>query len=345
MQKNSDLDPIHANSEKLENWLSVNIDGYQGPLSIEKFAGGQSNPTYKLTTPNAAYVLRAKPPGKLLKGAHAIEREYKIIDALGRANFPVAPAFKLCEDETITGTAFYIMGMVEGRVFWDASLPDIAAADRPAYYDAMNTTIASLHGLKANEIGLGDYGRPENYIQRQITRWSRQYQEDELAGRLDDMDMLVEWLPKNIPASDETSIVHGDFRCDNMIWHPTKPEVLAVLDWELSTLGHPLADFAYHLLMYKLPPHIVGGIAGHDLVAKNLPPMDEYVQAYCERTGRDKIDNLNFYLAFNLFRFGAIVHGIKGRMARGNASSSNAQALVATLPELAEIARATAENR
>lgn len=331
--------------DRLTQWMADHVEGFAGPLTVEQFKGGQSNPTYKLITPGAKYVMRRKPPGKLLKGAHAIEREYRVISALGAAGFPVAHAYALCEDESIVGTAFYLMEMVEGRIFWDSTLPGLSQEERPVYFDAMNATIARLHGFDADAIDLSDYGRAGNYFERQVGRWSRQYGEDVEAGRLDDMDWLVEWLPAHIPAGDESGIVHGDFRADNMIWHATEPKILAVLDWELSTLGHPLADFTYHLMMYHLPPHIIGGFKGADLAALNIPAQDDYVAAYCARTGRAGIDNLSFYLAFNMFRFAAIIHGIKGRMARGTASSPEAASLVDTLPELAGLARAMAERK
>lgn len=332
-------------AETLEEWMRAHVADYSGPMAVEQFKGGQSNPTYKLITPGHAYVLRRKPPGKLLPGAHAVEREYRVLSALGRAGFPVAHVYGLCEDDSVIGTAFYVMDMVEGRIFWDSTLPGLSANERPAYFDAMNAAIARLHGLDYQALGLGDYGKPGNYFARQIGRWSRQYREDVEAGRLDDMDWLTGWLPGNVPAGDETSIVHGDFRADNMIWHPTEPRILAVLDWELSTLGHPLADFTYQLMMYHLPPHIIGGFKGADLAALNIPRETDYVAAYCARTGRPEgISNLSFYLAFNMFRFAAIIHGIKGRMARGTASSPEAQSLVDVLPELASIARRTAEG-
>lgn len=334
----------HAfDSEALSAWMARHIEGFSGPLTVEQFKGGQSNPTYKLVTPGKSYVMRRKPPGKLLPGAHAVEREYRVLRALGGAGFPVARVHGLCEDDAVIGTAFYVMDMVEGRIFWDSTLPDLLPEERPAYFDAMNATIAQLHGLDYQTLGLGDYGKPGNYFARQIGRWSRQYREDAEAGRLDDMDWLADWLPGQIPPGDETCIVHGDFRADNMIWHPTEPRVLAVLDWELSTLGHPLADFTYHLMMYHLPPHIIGGFNGADLAALNIPSEEDYVAAYCGRTGRTQgIVNLSFYLAFNMFRFAAIIHGIKGRIARGTASSPEAANLVKSLPELAAIARRTA---
>lgn len=324
---------------RLEQWLRREVPGFSGPLTVEQFKGGQSNPTYKLVTPGRLYVLRRKPPGKLLPGAHAVDREYRVIAALGRQGFPVAEALALCEDDSVIGTAFYVMDIVEGRIFWEAALPQVSATDRPAYFDAMNATLARLHNLDPEAIGLGDYGKPGNYFERQIGRWSKQYLGDVEAGRVGAMDRLVEWLPAHIPAGeDETRVIHGDFRCDNMIFHPTEPRVLAVLDWELSTLGHPLADFAYHLMMYRMPAGITAGLAGLDLRALHIPSEEEYVAAYCRRTGRDGIADLDFYVAFNMFRLAAILHGIKGRLARGTAASAHADKMVAGLEGLAELA-------
>ena len=324
----------------LERWLTATVAGFAGPLRVEQFRGGQSNPTYKLVTPGQAYVLRRKPPGDLLPGAHAVEREAKVLTQLGQAGFPVARVHALCEDTGVIGTAFYVMDMVEGRVFWDATFPGVPQAERPRYFDAMNAAMAQLHSFDAEAIGLGDYGKPGNYFARQIGRWSKQYLADELAGRNADMDALVEWLPGAIPPGDETSVVHGDFRCDNMIFHPTEPRILAVLDWELSTLGHPLADFAYHAMMYRMPPDIVAGLAGADLAALNIPTEADYVAAYCARTARDRIANYPFYLAFNLFRLAAIFHGIKGRVLRGTAANAQARERAEAFPRLAMLARA-----
>jgi aminoglycoside phosphotransferase (APT) family kinase protein len=328
----------------LESWMRANVEDYTGPLTVEQFAGGQSNPTYKLVTPARSYVLRRKPPGELLKGAHAVEREAKVLTGLAQAGFPVARVYGLCTDDAVIGTWFYVMDMVEGRVFWDNTFPEIARDERPAYFDAMNATIAQLHGFDPAAIGLGDYGKPGNYFARQIGRWTRQYLEDELAGRNPDMDALVAWLPENIPPGDETSVVHGDFRCDNMIFHPTEPRILAVLDWELSTLGHPLADFAYNAMMYRVTPDIVPGLGGADIAALNIPSEADYVAAYCRRTGREAIPNYPFYLAFNLFRLAAIFHGIKGRVLRGTAANAQAAARAEALPRLARIAREAMEE-
>jgi aminoglycoside phosphotransferase (APT) family kinase protein len=323
----------------LARWMAAHVEGYAGPLGVEQFKGGQSNPTYKLVTPGRSYVLRRKPPGAILKGAHAVEREARVLAALGRTGYPVAHVFGLCTDESVIGSWFYVMEMVEGRIFWDATFPGVAREERPAYFDAMNAAIARLHGIEPEAIGLGDYGKPGNYFARQIGRWTRQYLEDADAGRNADMDALVAWLPANIPEGDETRIVHGDFRCDNMIFHPTEPRVLAVLDWELSTLGHPLADFAYHAMMYQMPPDIVAGLAGADLAALNIPAEADYVAAYCQRTGRADIPNWGFYIAFNYFRLAAIFHGIKGRVARGSAASAHARERAQSFPILAALAR------
>jgi aminoglycoside phosphotransferase (APT) family kinase protein len=322
----------------LIQWMKANVANFRGPLSVEQFKGGQSNPTYKLITPTHTYVLRRKPPGRLLKGAHAVEREAQVLGCLAKADFPVPRIHGLCTDEAVVGTWFYVMDMVEGRIFWDATLPDVSRDDRADYFDAMNSTIAALHTVDYRAIGLETFGRPGNYFARQIERWSKQYFGDIDAGRDPKMEWLIEWLPANIPPGDETSIVHGDYRIDNMIFHPTEPRVLAVLDWELSTLGHPLADFTYNAMMYRMPPHIVAGLSGADVAALGIPTEREYLAAYCGRTGRDSIPRYDFYLAFNLFRLAAIFHGIKGRVIRGTASSAQAACRAKLWPELAAIA-------
>jgi aminoglycoside phosphotransferase (APT) family kinase protein len=319
--------------------MQQHIAGFHGPVQIEQFKGGQSNPTYKLNTPKLSYVLRRKPPGPLLPGAHDIEREARILQALGRAGFPVAHVFAVCADAGILGSSFYVMEMIEGRIFWDASFPQVARQERPTYFDAMNSAIAALHQIDYVALGLSDFGRPGNYFARQIARWSKQYLQDSEAGRDENMDRVLDWLPANIPEADQTSIVHGDFRCDNMIFHPQEPRIVAVLDWELSTLGHPLADFAYHAIMYRMPPGIVAGLEAVDLKAKNIPTESDYVAAYCARTGRVSIPAYDFYIAFNFFRLAAIFHGIKGRVLRGTAASSHAQERAAGFPILARLAR------
>jgi aminoglycoside phosphotransferase (APT) family kinase protein len=322
---------------RLETYLSAHVKGFAGPLTVEQFTKGQSNPTYLLRTPGQEYVLRRKPPGPVLASAHAVDREYRVMSALGgHTNVPVPRTYVLCTDESVIGTWFFVMERVCGRIFWDVTLPEVAVNERAAYFDAMNATIAALHSADFAAIGLADYGKPGDYARRQIKRWSGQYLQDVAdAGRVQDMDALIEWLSANVPVSDEASIVHGDFRCDNLIFHPTEPRVVAILDWELSTLGHPLADFAYHLMMYHVPDMAIPGLLGKDLVSLGIPSRDEYVAAYCRRTGRPGIADLNFYLAFNFFRFAAICHGIRGRLTRGTAVSARAREYAAGVEKLA----------
>ena len=322
---------------RLHDWLKANVDGFAGPLAVRQFTHGQSNPTYLLDTPGKQYVLRRKPPGKVLRGAHAVDREVRVMDALGKAGFPVPKIYGLCTDDDVIGTWFYVMEMVTGRVFLRPDLSAVARSERPEYFDALNEVLATLHNVDPAAVGLSDYGKTGGYVERQIGIWSRQYHENEEAGRDARLDRLAEWLPANIPAHDETTIVHGDYRIDNVIFHPEKPDILAVLDWELSTLGHPLADFTYHLMMYRVPHDMRAGLAGLDLNALNLPDEASYVADYCKRTGRDGIADIEFFLAFNFFRFAAICHGIKGRLIRGNAVSPDAVKLVETIPRFAEI--------
>ncbi len=328
----------------LQRWMSENVEGFSGPLTIEKFKGGQSNPTYRVRTPHCDYVLRRKPGGPLVKGAHAIDREARVMTALARTGFPVPRVYALCTDESVIGSAFFIMGFVEGRIFWDASIPDVPRSERAAYQAAMNATMATLHGIDPFAIGLGDYGRIGNYVGRQLSRWSEQYLSDEAAGRHPAMDRLVEWLPRHLPGAEATVVIHGDFRIDNMIFHPTEARVLAVLDWELSTLGDPLADFAYNAMMYRMPSDILGGIGGVNATEAGLLDEAAYVEAYCKHTGRSDIADLDFYIAFNMFRFAAILHGIKGRVARGTASSHDAAAMGDRFARVAELAWAQAQR-
>ncbi len=346
-EANSGTTPVREgygfDQRALEAWMEHYVAGFGGPLTVEQFKGGQSNPTYKLATPARNYVLRRKPPGDLLPGAHAVDREAKVQSVLGKAGFPVATIHGLCADEAVIGTMFYVMDMVEGRIFWDNTFPQVSREQRPAYFDAMNAAMARLHSFDPEAIGLGGYGKPGNYFARQIGRWSKQYLADDLAGRNEDMGALVAWLPDNIPPGDETSVVHGDMRCDNMIFHPSEPRVLAVLDWELSTLGHPLADFAYHTMMYRMPSSIVPGLASADLAVLNIPSEADYVATYCARTGRQTIANYEFYIAFNLFRLAAIFHGIKGRVLRGTAASAQAADRAKNFPLLARMARESME--
>jgi aminoglycoside phosphotransferase (APT) family kinase protein len=323
---------------RLDLWLRENIAGYEGNLTVVQFKGGQSNPTYQLITPHNTYVLRRKPPGVLLENAHAVDREYRVIQALHAAGFPVARPYALCKDYAVIGTWFYVMAMVDGRSIWDTSFPGVSREKRPEYFSAMNETIAHLHRIDFTAIGLGDYGKPGKYIERQIHRWTRQYREDTLAGRDVHMDRLAEWLPQNVPPGDETRLSHGDYRCDNLIFHPTEARVIAVLDWELSTLGHPIADFAFHAMIYRMPPDLLTGLAGMDLGALNIPSEQSYIQLYCERTSRSGLESYEFYIAFNMFRLAAILHGIKGRIIRGTASSAHARQVAGLVEPLARLA-------
>ncbi|MDP1782391.1 MAG: phosphotransferase [Hydrogenophaga sp.] len=331
----------------LANWLQSRLPGFEGPLTVEMFKGGQSNPTYKLITPQRAYVMRAKPGpvAKLLPSAHAIEREFRVMSALHGTGVPVAQMHVLCEDESVIGRAFYIMECVNGRVLWDQSLPGMANEQRGAIYDEMNRVIAALHTVKPLEIGLDGYGKPGNYFERQIGRWSKQYVAS-ITQPIPEMDQLMAWLPNNIPAMarDESmlSVVHGDFRLDNMMFHPAEPRVLAVLDWELSTLGHPLADFSYHCMSWHIPPGLFRGIGGLDVKALGIPTEDEYIALYCERTGIAQPEQLkadwNFYLAYNMFRLAAILQGIAKRVEAGTASSDQAVKSAAGARPMAEMA-------
>jgi aminoglycoside phosphotransferase (APT) family kinase protein len=328
----------------LARWMAAHVAGFQGPLTVSQFKGGQSNPTYRLDTPARSYVLRRKPPGKLLPGAHAVEREYRVMAALGDVGFPVPRVHGLCEDEGLIGTPFFVMDLVEGRIVWEAHFPGLSREDRSAHFDAMNETIARLHSFDPPAIGLADYGKAAGFVERQVVRWSKQYLADADAGRLPAMDRLVDWLGKHLPPDSGLSrVAHGDFRCDNMIFAPAEPRVAAVLDWELSTLGDPAADFTYHLLMYRMPAALFSGLAGMELDALGIPSEEDYVAAYCRRTGRDHLPNKDYLIVFCLFRLAAIIHGIKGRLARGNASSAHAAQMVERLEPLTDLALAQAE--
>ncbi len=331
----------------LERWLYTALPGFAGPLSVELFKGGQSNPTYKLITPQRAYVMRAKPGpvAKLLPSAHAIEREFRVMSALQGSAVPVPEMHVLCEDESVIGRAFYVMEYLEGRVLWDQALPGLTPAERSEIYDEMNRVIAALHTVKPLQIGLDGYGKPGNYFERQIGRWSKQYQAS-ITQPIAEMDRLMEWLPANIPAMarDESllSVVHGDFRLDNLMFHAKEPRVLAVLDWELSTLGHPLADFSYHCMSWHIPPGLFRGISGLDLPSLGIPSEDDYIARYCARTGLAEPAQLkadwNFYLAYNMFRLAAILQGIAKRVEAGTASSDQAVKSAAGARPMAELA-------
>jgi len=321
------LDAHRFDPEPLQEYMLSHVEGFHGPLSVRQFRGGQSNPTYLLEAPSRKYVLRRKPPGNLLQSAHAVDREFRVISALYAADFPVPRPYALCKDDEVVGTMFYIMEFVEGRIFWELDLPDSNPEERAAIYDHANQTIADLHNFDHEKIGLVDFGKPGNYFARQISRWTKQYRASETAG-ISAMNELMEWLPDNIPDDDSASVVHGDFRLDNMVIHPTEPRIIAVLDWELSTIGHPCGDFTYHLMAWQMPEVGIGstGLKGKDVAALGIPTEDEYVAAYCARTGRDEgIANREFYAAFNFFRIAAILQGIAGRVRDGTAASVHAE--------------------
>ncbi len=323
----------------LERYLAQHVEGFEGPLAIEQFKGGQSNPTFKLVTPGKAYVMRAKPgpAAKLLPSAHAIDREYRVMHALAATDVPVARMYALCEDESVIGRAFYVMEFVDGRVLWEQSLPGMTPDERRAIYVEMNRVISTLHRVDHVAIGLADFGKPGNYFARQIARWSKQYKASE-TEHIDAMDRLIAWLPEHVPADDgSTSIVHGDYRLDNLIFHPTEPRILAILDWELSTIGHPLADFSYHLMSWHIAPAGFRGIAGLDLAALGIPTQAEYIAMYCAATGRSGIADVDFYLAYNMFRIAGILQGIMKRVVDGTAASPQAAEAGARARMMAEL--------
>lgn len=310
----------------LSDYMHKHVAGFSGDLQIQQFKGGQSNPTFMLTAGSQRYVLRTKPApaAKLLPSAHAIEREFRVMDALSKAGFPAAHQYALCEDEEVIGRAFYIMEFMDGRVLWDQSMPDMSNAERAAHYDEMNRVIAQLHTIDYKAIGLETYGKPGNYFGRQIDRWTRQYKASE-TEHIPAMEHLIEWLPQHIPAGEQTTIVHGDYRLDNMIFHPTEPRILAVLDWELSTLGHPLADFSYHCMSWHIVPGLFRGIAGLDLKSLGIPSEEDYLAKYSERTGiAIHKEDFRFYLAYNMFRMAGILQGIMKRYQDGTAASEQA---------------------
>ncbi|MCY7389364.1 MAG: phosphotransferase [Burkholderiales bacterium] len=332
-------------TDALAAWMLSHVAGFEGPLSIEQFKGGQSNPTFKIITPGTTYVMRSKPgaAAKLLPSAHAIEREFQVMAALGDADMPVAKMMALCDDESVIGRAFFIMEFVDGRVLWNPALPGMTTTGRAAIFDEMNHVIARLHQVDFAAIGLADFGKAGNYFERQIGRWSKQYRASE-TEKIEAMDKLIEWLPLHIPPGEETSIVHGDYRMDNLIFHPTEPRGLAILDWELSTLGHPLADFAYHCMTWHVPPNAFRGLAGIDLAALGIPDFKSYVASYCQRTGRAGIENFEYYLAYNLFRMAGILQGIMKRVVDGTAASEQAVAMGKAARPLAELGWKVAEK-
>ena len=333
--------------DALTQWLNQNLPGFAGPLTVESFKGGQSNPTYKLTTPSQSYVMRAKPApvAKLLPSAHAIEREFAVMSGLYGTDVPVPRMYCLCEDESVIGRAFYVMEFMQGRILWDQALPGMTPSERADIYKEMNRVISALHTVNFAERGLGAYGKPGNFFERQIGRWSKQYVAS-ITQPIEEMDKLMDWLPRNIPemgrAENMVSIVHGDYRLDNLMFHPTEPRIVAVLDWELSTLGHPLGDFSYHCMAWHIPPGAFRGIGGLDLASLGIPSEDEYIRLYCGRTGLVTPDVLkadwNFYMAYNLFRIAAILQGIAKRVEAGTAASAQAASSGAGARPLAQMA-------
>ena len=327
------VDSHRFDEGRLAAWMSANVEGYQGPLEVRQFKGGQSNPTYQLVTPSRTYVMRRKPPGKLLPSAHAVDREFRAISALHPTGFPVARPYGLCVDDDVIGTMFYVMEMVDGRILWDQSLPAYAPAERHAIHMASIRTLAALHNTDYKAVGLEGFGRPGNYMKRQIDRWTKQYKASE-TERIDSMERLIAWLPDSAPEDDQTTIVHADYRLDNMVMHATEPRVVAVLDWELSTLGNPLADFTYVLMQW-----VNGTIAAiPDPKAHGIPTMDEVVEEYCRLTGRAGLPELNWFFAYNSFRLAGILQGIVGRARDGTANSPQAAAMEARVPVLGDAA-------
>jgi aminoglycoside phosphotransferase (APT) family kinase protein len=323
---------------KLVAWMATYVPGFSGPIEVQQFAGGQSNPTFLVSSPDHRYVLRRKPPGKLLPSAHAVDREFRVLEALKDSQVPVARVYALCEDTEVIGSAFYIMDYVQGRIFWDATLPEVALGERRAIYQEMVRVQAALHSVNYAAVGLGDFGRPGNYIERQVARWTQQYRASQ-TEEIPAVERLIEWLPKHIPVGEQTSIVHGDFRLDNTIFHPTEPRILAVLDWELSTLGHPLVDFAYFCMRYNLPGVDFRGLRGLDTAALGIPSESECVTQYCKQRGLPPVaqQEWTYYLAFCMFRLTGILQGVLARALQGNASSETALSAGRRARPLAEL--------
>jgi aminoglycoside phosphotransferase (APT) family kinase protein len=329
------IEERHRFDEKaLAAWMRENVADYAGDLTVRRFKGGQSNPTYRLDTPGKSYVLRRKPGGKLLPSAHAVDREYRVISGLSKAGFSVPRPFGLCTDESVLGTIFYVMSFEEGRVFWNGTLPDLGPRDRGAIYKAEIETLARLHQYEPERLGLGDFGRPGNYFVRQIVRWTKQYRASE-TRRIEPMERLMNWLPQSVPPEERTSIVHGDYRLDNLIFRPTEPVIRAVLDWELSTLGDPLADFTYVMIGWVMPHDGRSSLGGVDVRSLGIPTLDEAIIMYCQATERSGIPDLNWYFAYNLFRLAAIHQGIAGRVRDGTAASAHATEKAARVEPLA----------
>ncbi|MBB3048511.1 aminoglycoside phosphotransferase (APT) family kinase protein [Litorivivens lipolytica] len=339
------MSAFELDTSKLEGYLAEHIDGFKGPMTAEKFAGGQSNPTYLLSAESGSYVLRRKPPGELLKSAHAVDREFRVMSALAATDVPVPKMRVLCEDDSIIGSMFYVMDFVEGRIFWNAALPEQSNSERSAIYDAMNQVLVALHSVDVDAVGLSDYGKPGNYFERQISRWTKQYRASE-TEKIPAMEKLIQWLEENRPEGDGlVCINHGDFRLDNMMFHPSENRVVALLDWELSTLGHPYADLAYQCMQWRIPTDAaIPGLGGLDREALGIPSEADYVARYCERRGIAEIPHWTFYIAFAFFRLSAILQGIQKRALDGNASSDKATAYGALARPLAELGLQTIEK-
>ncbi|MGB5349541.1 MAG: phosphotransferase [Polyangiales bacterium] len=321
---------------RLDAWMAENVQGYAGELQVRQFKGGQSNPTYWLADRERQYALRKKPPGELLQSAHAVDREYRVMRALGDTDVPSATMYALCEDDSIIGTSFFVMEYVEGRIFWNVQLPELEPSERRAIYEELARVLAAIHSVDLGAVGLSDYGRPDAYVQRQVKRWTKQYLASQTAD-VEAMNTLIEWLPANIPDDEATALVHGDYRLDNIIFHPTEPRALAVIDWELSTLGHPLSDLAYTCMLYDVMLPKIGGLAGVDFEKSGIPDETAFVARYCELVGREGVPDLNYYKAFSIFRLAAIAQGVYKRSLDGNASSTEAAMFGAAVPHLAGI--------
>ncbi len=327
-------------AEVLGPYLEANVDGFSDLVDIEKFADGQSNPTFRVRARSGVYVLRRQPAGKLLKSAHAVDREYRVLAALADTDVPVARVHHLCEDRDVIGSMFYVMEFCDGRILWDSAIPEVGKAERSAIYDEMNRVLTALHRVDIDKAGLTDFGKPGSYFERQYDRWSSQYRASELR-RIDAMESLMSWLGENLPHDDgRVSLVHGDYRLDNMIFDASEPKVIALLDWELSTLGHPFADVGYQCMQLRMPARIgsISGLRGKDLDALGIPTEDEYVARYCERMGIDGIENFGFYVAFSFFRLAAIIQGVAKRARDGNASNKNAAQMGEYVEPMAELA-------
>lgn len=322
--------------------MAENVEGYTGGLQVRQFKGGQSNPTYWLADRECQYALRKKPPGKLLQSAHAVDREYRVMRALGDTDVPSATMYALCEDDSVIGTSFFVMEYVQGRIFWNVQLPELGPPERRAIYEELARVLAAIHSVDLGAVGLSDYGRPDAYVARQVKRWTKQYLASQTAD-VEPMNTLIDWLPANIPDDEATALVHGDYRLDNIIFHPSEPRALAVIDWELSTLGHPLSDLAYTCMLYDVMLPKIGGLAGVDFEKSGIPDEDSFVARYCELVGRDGVPDLSYYKAFSVFRLAAIAQGVYKRSLDGNASSTEAAMFGAAVPHLAGIGCGLAE--